>query len=161
MTRLSLFNPNRSVWSDFDQLFADPFVGYTRERAQFSPEADVEETENHYLLSFDLPGINKADVDVSVEGDTLTVTGERKWESENGGTNLRHHERRYGQFSRSFRLPQDVDSSKIEAVHQDGVLRVAVPKIEAVKPKKIEIRDNSEGFFKKILGQKSDKKLAS
>ncbi|MEZ4749710.1 MAG: Hsp20/alpha crystallin family protein [Bdellovibrionota bacterium] len=80
MTRLSLFNPSRNLFTDFDRFFEDPFEGYTRGRAQFNPEADVEESERSYLLSFDLPGLGKEDVHVQVEGDTLTVTGERKWE---------------------------------------------------------------------------------
>ncbi|MCB0417511.1 MAG: Hsp20/alpha crystallin family protein [Bdellovibrionales bacterium] len=142
MTRLRVFNPSRNLFSDFDRFFENPFEGYTSGRVQFTPEADVEENDRSYLLSFDLPGLTKEDVHVEIEGDALTVTGERKWQEKKEGTNFRHSERRYGKFTRSFRLPQDVDTSKIEAVHKDGVLQIVVPKVEAAKPKKIEVRDS-------------------
>jgi len=104
------------------------------------PDLDVEEKENEFAVTVDIPGVDKRDVKVSIENNLLTIKGERKVErtEEEEGT---YHcsERSYGSFSRSFTLPRTVDSKKISAVHKDGVLAITLPKAEEAKEREIEI----------------------
>ena len=102
---------------------------------------DVEERENEFVVSLDIPGVDKKDVKVTIENNLLTIRGERKverTEEEEG----RYHcsERSYGSFQRSFSLPRTVDSSRINAKHTDGVLTITLPKAEEAKEREIEIQ---------------------
>jgi HSP20 family protein len=120
-----------------------------------SPACDIEETQDHYLVSFDLPGIPKDKLRIELKDDQLIVSGERKEERREEVKNRVSSERYYGSLQRSFTLPSAVDPSKVEAHYQDGVLRVAVPKTpesEAAKPKQVQIKEGKEGFFGKLLG---------
>ncbi len=146
--------------SDWDALFND---GYTRreERSAFLPATEVQETESHFVLSFDVPGLSKDDIKIEVEGDLLTVSGERKFDAERTKNSVHHTERSYGRFTRSFTLPKGTDTSNLEANYKDGVLHIAVAKSEAAKPRKVEIKSEDTGFFQKILGAKKTEKLAS
>jgi len=87
-----------------------------------------------------LPGMEKDDIQVSVRGNTLSITGERKVESEVKEENYYCCEQRYGKFSRSISLPAGVDTEKISASYKNGILEVTLPKTEEVKPKQIEIK---------------------
>ena len=93
-----------------------------------------------YTIKVELPGVNKEDVRVSVEGGVLSISGERKAEKEE--TNKKYHriERTYGSFARSFTLPEGTASDKVSAEFKDGVLRVHLPKDEAAKPKSIDVK---------------------
>ena len=152
------FSSNLDTW--FNDFFGNrEFVELTRQ--DFSPAADIEETDSHYVFSFDIPGLTKKDVHIEVEGDQLKVSGERKYGKYDEKKGYHFKERSYGNFERTFTLPSSVDPGAIEAYHKDGVLRIAVPKGEAEKPYKVEIQEGGEGFFKKLLGNKqSEKKLA-
>ncbi|KWX05120.1 Hsp20/alpha crystallin family protein [Carbonactinospora thermoautotrophica] len=105
--------------------------------APWSPLADVEETDDAYLVQIDLPGVRRDDVTVEVIGNELTVHGEVK-ERERTGV-VRHRARRYGQFDYRLTLPADVDADHVSAELADGVLTVRVPKTEEAKPRRIEI----------------------
>ncbi|MEO5971016.1 MAG: Hsp20/alpha crystallin family protein [Bdellovibrionia bacterium] len=160
----------RSEWSplremsrmqrDIDRMFDDfisPGANLTGDvlnrQMVFSPVCDVEETDSHFLVSFDLPGINKKDVNIELRDNQLIVSGERKEEHKVEKRNRMSTERFYGTFQRAFTLPSTVDADKVEAQYEDGVLRVAIPKSEAAKPKQIEIKEGKGGFFQKLLGR--------
>ncbi len=106
----------------------------------FSPAVDVRETEKEYLFHFDLPGMNEKDLEIKISGRELNVTGERKTADKDESSRSHRNERYFGKFERSFVLPEEVNSEKIDAQFKDGVLTIRIPKIEAVQPKTIPIR---------------------
>ena len=107
----------------------------------WSPDVDVEERENEFVVALDIPGVDKKDVKVSVEGNVLSVKGERKYErTEDEDGRCYCNERRFGTFSRSFSLSKRIDSGKITAKHTDGVLTITLPKAEEAKEREIEIQ---------------------
>ena len=105
----------------------------------WSPAVEVFEKEDKYIVKAELPGVKEEDMDVSVEGETLTIKGEKKSESEVKEDDYYRCERSYGSFYRSIALPATVDTKKIEASFEDGVLEVIIPKAAEVKPKKITV----------------------
>jgi HSP20 family protein len=104
------------------------------------PAIDVCETESSVAISFDLPGLKKEDVSITVEDGVLTVSGEKKFEEETKDKTWHRLERSYGRFHRALTLPVGVDADKADARFQDGVLTVELPKTEAAKPRKIAVR---------------------
>lgn len=151
------WNPARELSSlqrGIDRLFDE--MHDVERQWKFNPACDVEESDSYYLVSFDLPGISKDDVKIELVDNQLTVSGERKAETKD--RNSQHVvERFYGTFQRSFMLPVAVDAHKVEASYQDGVLRIAVPKAEAAKPKQIKISDGKGGIFGKLLRKDKEK----
>ena len=115
-----------------------PFRDYET-NFKFNPQCDVEETEEHYLFAFDLPGVSKEDVKIELVENQLTVTGERKAEPAKENVVSHVTERFHGAFRRAFTLPMLVDSEKVEARFENGVLRITVPKAEAAKSRQIKI----------------------
>jgi len=105
----------------------------------WAPAIEVFEKEDKFVVKAELPGMKEEDIDISVVGDTLTIKGERKAESEVKEEDYYCCERSYGSFSRSIALPSNVDAKKIEASYEDGVLEVSLPKAPEVKPKKIAV----------------------
>lgn len=101
------------------------------------PAIDVFEKEDKFVVKAELPGIKEEDIHVSVVGDTLSIKGEKKTETEVKEEDYYRCERNYGSFYRSIPLPSNVDADKIEAAFEDGVLEVALPKSAKVKPKKL------------------------
>jgi HSP20 family protein len=109
------------------------------------------------MVSFDMPGVKKDDINIEVQGNQLMVSGERFRETKRSDEDMAlRHERTYGKFERVFMLPKSIESDKIEAQFENGVLNVAVPKTEVAKGKKIEIQSGDAGFFTKILGSKKE-----
>ena len=106
----------------------------------WAPAVDIFEKDHNLFIRAELPGLKREDIEISMENGVLTLHGERKRESEVEESNAYRLERIYGAFTRSFSLPTTVDSSKIQAVYKDGVLEVTVPKLEAAKPKKVQIQ---------------------
>ncbi|MDX6684994.1 MAG: hypothetical protein QOF86_1122, partial [Baekduia sp.] len=103
------------------------------------PAMDLVETDDHYVLRADLPGMSEGDVDLSLEDNVLTLSGERKTEHEQGGEGFYRLERAAGAFSRSLTLPEGVDGDAISARFDKGVLEVRIPKPEQRKPRKLQI----------------------
>lgn len=103
------------------------------------PSVDIKETDDKLTLMVDLPGLEKKDVQLSLENNVLTIKGERKFEHEED-ENFYRLERAYGAFSRTFTLPRNVKSDAVVASFQHGVLTVDLPKVEAARPKQIEIK---------------------
>ena len=118
-----------------------------REMTPFLPEArlaldvafEVKETKDSYLFKADVPGIKQGDIDVSLTGNRLTIAGKREAEKEDKGDAYYAYERSYGSFSRSFTLPEGVNTAAIVADLRDGVLSVVLPKKAEAQPKKIAI----------------------
>lgn len=141
-----------------EDIFEEFFSPSLTSRQSFSPACDVQETDSHYLMSFDVPGVSKDDIKIELLDNRLTVSGERKYESENDRERGHHvRERYYGSFQRSFTLPTTVDEAKVEANFKDGVLEIAVPKAEAAKSREIRIGDGKAGLFSKLLGKKGER----
>lgn len=107
---------------------------------EWSPLVDIVEEEKEYLIKVELPEVQKGDVRVTVEGGTLTISGERKAEKEQKGRRFHRIERYYGRFERSFAIPDDAEADNVKAEFKDGVLRVHLPKSEKARPKQIEVQ---------------------
>lgn len=107
-------------------------------QSTWTPAVDVKETDSALTLFVELPGISKQGIDISLENRILTVSGERRFD-EDDRESYRRVERAYGKFTRSFRVPADVDGHKVSACFQDGVLKLELPKAEAAKPRQIKI----------------------
>jgi HSP20 family protein len=105
----------------------------------FVPRFDIKETKDGYLVRADLPGVKESDVDISVAGNVLTVSGRREEEQRDEGEQYFAMERSYGQFTRSFALPEGADAGDVRAELKDGVLTVHVAKRPEVQPKRIPI----------------------
>lgn len=106
----------------------------------WSPAIEVFEKEDKYVVKAELPGLKEDDVDISVSDDTLTLKGEKKTEHEVKEEEHHWSERTYGSFLRTIRLPSDVETKKIEANYEDGMLEITLPKMAEVKPKKITVK---------------------
>jgi HSP20 family protein len=108
--------------------------------AEWAPTVDIVEDDKEWLVKADLPEVKKEDVKVTVENGVLTITGERKFEKEEKDRKYHRIERTYGNFLRSFALPDAADGSKVNAEFKDGVLRVHLPKSDKAKPKAVEVK---------------------
>lgn len=106
---------------------------------EFSPAMDVVENEDGFLVSVDLPGVDRTDLDISVADNVLTIKGEKKDDREQKDSKFFRKESWEGSFQRTISLPQGVDASKIDAKMRDGVLEISMPKREEAKPKQIAV----------------------
>jgi HSP20 family protein len=127
----------------------------------FAPAVDVYEDEHTVTLKIEVPGIDEKDIDVRLENNTLTVHGERKIEKEEKEENYRRVERQYGSFTRTFTLPTTVDSEKVSATYDKGVLKIALPKKAEAKPKQIKVNvGGAKAENEKTLEGKAPSKAA-
>ena len=122
----------------FNTMFDTPAGGNATMR-RWMPAMDLLETDEHFVLRADLPGMGEDDVKIEFEDGTLTVSGERKAEHESKGEGYYRVERAFGAFSRSLTLPQGIDPEAVTASFDRGVLEIRVPKPEERKPKRISI----------------------
>lgn len=109
------------------------------ESASWIPPVDLLETETSFVFTAELPGLDKKDLDISLEDNVLTVSGERTFNKESENDNYHRVERAYGTFRRAFSLPTGVDADKVDAKFKDGLLTLSVPKSETAKPRRIAI----------------------
>ncbi len=131
----------RPAWGLFDRFFEDfELPNLFSEEMTFTPAFDVSETENELIVKGEVPGMDQKDIDINLSDGLLTITGEKKQEKEDKNENYHCVERHYGKFSRTMRVPFEVEADKVDATYKDGVLRVTLPKSEIAKPKKIEIK---------------------
>ena len=146
---ITRYNPSREIQEfrrGFDNLnsFLDNFIekGSIIKNADFVPSVNTREGEDAYYVELDLPGIKKEDINIDVNDNVVTISGERKTKKEVEEDDYYKIESNYGKFERSFALPDNVDTDNIHAQSQDGVLEVVIPKLKKVekKPKKIEIK---------------------
>ena len=106
----------------------------------WAPALDIAERNDAYVVTVEVPGIKPEQLDITLENGALTISGERRFETETKEQQFHRIERRYGAFRRSITLPNRVKADAIDASFEDGVLRVVVPKAEEAKPKRIEVR---------------------
>jgi HSP20 family protein len=106
----------------------------------FMPSFDVEETSDSYLFIADMPGIRREDLDIQLAGNRLTISGKREATSARENGKIYSQERSFGTFTRTFTLPEEVESGKVVAELRDGVLHLMVPKSPEVRPQKIDIK---------------------
>lgn len=124
-----------------NRLFESSFPGRSDNSAltTWAPAVDIYETEDELVVKADLPDVSEKDLDVRIENNTLTIRGERKFEKKVEEENYLRVERTYGSFSRSFSLPNTVNSEAIKAEYKNGVLTVELPKRAESKPKQIKV----------------------
>jgi len=131
---------------EFDRLFRGVFSPVLAEgevsTRTWAPPVDIYEDGDNLVLKAELPGVNPDDVEIRVEDNTLYLKGERKFEKEVKEQNYHRVERSYGNFTRTFSLPNSVDSDKVTANFKDGILTLTMPKKEEAKPKTIKINVN-------------------
>lgn len=124
---------------DFARAF-NPRAAQPREHVSsrvWSPSVDVYEDNDVIVIRADLPGVNEADIDIEMTGDTLTIRGERKFEDEAHRDKYIRAERQFGSFQRSFTIGIPIDAEKVTANYRSGILELTVPKAEITKPKKV------------------------
>lgn len=137
----TFFNPFRELSimdNSFDRFFNElaAFRKSSNIESWFSPSCDIVDDKTKYVLKFDMPGVDKKDVKVELNEHQLTVSAERRSETETDEKNKYLSEIRYGSYTRSFSLPEQVDEKKIEAKLDNGVLTLKVPKTEITKSTK-------------------------
>ncbi len=172
MANIDVWNRGRfprsfsDMFREFDEAFEQmrrPYLGsqLAGGTSQFQPAVDIDESEDAYLISVDLPGIKKEDIQIDLNDRLLTISGERKYEQESGRGRSRQLERGYGMFQRSFSLPHATESDRVEAHFEDGVLEVMIPKSEESRAKRIEIQSGKSGFASRLLGKKDEQEKTS
>ena len=123
----------------FEDVFGRPQRASSVQNGVWYPRVDISESKDSYLIRAEVPGMKKEDFSLEVKDNTLTLSGEKKFEQPAEGVEYRRVERVAGKFVRSFTLPELVKHDAIKATYQDGVLEIQVPKAEEAKPKQIEI----------------------
>lgn len=144
ITKYDPFRELRSLQDEVNRLFSGAFPKSSIQeeilRGAWAPNVDIFENKEKLVIQAELPGLRTEDVDVSIENNVITLSGERKFEKQDEGDNYHRIERSYGSFSRSFTLPQTVTSEGAEANFKDGILTVALAKREETKARKIEVK---------------------
>jgi HSP20 family protein len=123
----------------FDRFFEGGRTANGSTARRWIPAMDLVETEDHLVLRGDLPGMTEDDVDIEIKDNVLTVSGERKSESEDKREGYHRVERSFGSFSRSLTLPQGIDPERVDAKFENGVLEVQIPKPAEAKPTRVQI----------------------
>jgi len=137
-------DPFREIQTEVNRLF-DNFLGRPTGTAPatggrlWMPVVDMYETNDRFVLNFELPGVQEKDISLSMTGDVLTVKGERRFDHEPNADSDFHTERVYGKFERSIRVPMSVQAERVQATYRDGVLEVSLPKTDEARPKQVKI----------------------
>lgn len=137
ITRNGVYSPFarlRTLQNEMNRMFEG--TGLKREAF---PAVNIWSNENEVILKAELPGVTADDMDITVEGDVLTLEGERKAENPGEESSYHRRERGSGTFIRSFRLPYEIDNGKVKAAYKDGILKITMPRAETSKPKKIKV----------------------
>jgi HSP20 family protein len=142
MTLIKFSQPGRDIvgkrFSDImDEFFNDAI---STRQSSFAPSIDISETEKQYIIDVEVPGIDKKDIELNVDNNTLTISGERKFEKEEDGKQFHRVESHYGTFSRSFTLPDNANTESINATYSNGILNITVDKSEKSLKKQIKIK---------------------
>ncbi len=140
LSRLSVFD--NLFRANFDDFFGFRLPSVSRDSFSGSsePRVDIKETNDEITISAELPGIDRKDIKVEVKDNVLSISGEKKAESEDEGEGYYRRESNYGKFYRAFRIPEGIDVEKSQSKFKDGVLIISLTKPEEVKPKAIEIK---------------------
>jgi HSP20 family protein len=161
ITRWDPFRELNTLQNRVNSLFQDYGRSNQEElttSGSFVPAVDVYDDEHKVVLKLEVPGVKQEDLDVQVENQTLTVRGQRTFEKEEKEENFQRIERRYGSFSRSFTLPNTIDTQSVKADYENGILRIELAKREEAKPKQIKVNIGSK---KAIEGVKAEGKSAA
>lgn len=133
-----LLDAFRREMDEFVGRIQDPST-WSDELAAFAPRTNVAETDKHFEITLDLPGMRPDQFQIELHEGRLTIGGERSREEAQEGKTFHRVERHYGKFSRTFSLGQDVDEGNVRAEYRDGVLHVTVPKTEKAQPKRVQV----------------------
>ena len=128
---------NKRFSDIMDEFFND---AVNSNQDSFVPSIDVSETDDQFLISAELPGMKKEDININLENGRLSISGERKFKREEEGKTYHRVETQYGSFSRSFQLPDYVDQESINAGYSDGLLNITIKKAENKVKRQIEIK---------------------
>ena len=139
----SIFNELDRLQREMNRLFQQSYAPRLRSAPSF-PAMNVWANEDGVIITAELPGVSPEDIDISVIGETLTLTGERKPDLVDEEVRYHRQERGYGKFTRSLELPFRVDATQVEATFDKGVLHITLPRAEADKPKKIAVKVAAE-----------------
>jgi HSP20 family protein len=160
MTVLTRWEPVRelaSLQERMNRLFNDSFSGVTNQESlaagSFVPPVDVYEDEHGIQLKMEVPGVDEKDIDIRLENNLLTVKGERKLEKETKEENYHRIERSYGSFTRSFSLPNTVNTEDVKASYAKGVLTIGLGKRAEAKPKQIKVHVAAEAPAPELVGK--------
>lgn len=139
------FNDLESIQSEMNRLFNTSLSRWFNDEknlleSTWSPLIDIQESKDDIIVTADVPGITKDDINIEIHGEILTIKGEKKHEKEEKEKDFIRTERFYGNFSKSISLPCEIDAAKAEASYKDGVLKLSLPKKEEAKPKQIQIK---------------------
>ncbi len=140
MQQYDPFRGAMSLRAMMDRLFDESFLPMPKFMKEGTLALDVTEKDDTYTIKASLPGVKPEDIEITADGNTLTIKGETKTEEEKKEKDYLIRERREGKYERTFTLPMAVDAEKAETTFADGVLTLTVPKIEAAKPKKIAVK---------------------
>ena len=134
-----------SLRDELDRLFESPWTELARTSQLLSgwtPALDVYEDKESFIVSAELPGMKKEDIDVSLHADSLSISGERKSETKEEDAEVCRSERFFGRFQRTVTLPAPVAADKVKAQYKDGILTITLPKTEETKPRQIDVSIN-------------------
>lgn len=146
MYNLELRPFRRQFWNnELDKMF-DNLA--TKTEDVFAPTCEITEEEKQFLISLDIPGLKKEDINIEVKENQLYVSGERKFTGKSEKDTVLRSERRYGKFTRTFTLPANVNTEAIQARFENGVLELALPKEEKAQSRKISISDWNDSSLK-------------
>lgn len=143
MTYLTVKPTRNSLSHDINRMFSDFFTDrsfFAGNDAEYTPRVNIVENKDDVALMFELPGMKKEDIKVTVKDNVLSVCGKREFTGENKDESFVRSEIRTGSFCRSFTLPDTVNTDKVAADYKDGMLTVKLAKLEEVKPKEIDVR---------------------
>lgn len=152
MTRFDPFGEMMTLREAMNSLFEDSVVNPTARGQASAMPLDIAETRDGFIVEASLPGVKSEDLDITIQDNVLTISGETRQEQRSGEKpNYHRIERRYGRFSRSIGLPTQVQSDNVQASLTNGILRLEIPKAEAVKPRKISVQSGSGNGHQQAL----------
>lgn len=159
LMRWEPFSELMSLRQAMDRLLEDSFVRPSRLLSVFgetlTPAIDMYQTPSEVVVKANLPGVKAEELDINVTGDTLTIKGERKIEEEVKRENYLYQEHRYGAFTRSVGLPPGLKIDKAEAILENGILTLTIPKAEEARPKVIKVKTRGVAEAKKVEAGKT------
>jgi HSP20 family protein len=131
-----------NIRDEINRLFESPLENCSSDVFNtWAPALDLYEDKDNLVVRAELPGMKKEDIDLSLHENVITVSGERKNEKKYEGGQTSREERFFGRFTRSMKLPKQVEGTKVKAAYKDGVLTVTLPKVEEAKPRQIQIKN--------------------
>lgn len=145
-----LFSQMERLFSEFENMGPN----MDNEMIELNPSIHTEEADAHFMVSVDVPGLKMEDLKIEVDEGILTISGERKKMVRDENSNMQS--KAYAFFRRSFRIPSSVDTEKIEAAYEDGVLELVLPKTQASQARQIEIKSDRKGFMERLWGSQKE-----